>query len=199
MPMKIGLFGGAFNPFHNGHLHLMQSYLKLLSLDKILLIPTAVPPHKTGAFLASGEDRLQMLSLVANENPLLSVSDIELKRAGKSYSYDTVREVRQLYPEAQLYLIVGSDQFFSFHEWFRADELLQLVTVCTAARNGGEYRALLDYKEQHADMQHCIVSNFEVVALSSTEIRRKVNTGESITGLVPPAIETYIKEHGLYV
>lgn len=197
--MKIGIFGGAFNPFHNGHLNLMQSYLKALSLDRILLIPTAVPPHKTGAYLVSGADRIRMLSLVADEHPQLFVSDIELRREGKSYSYDTVREVQRQYPEAALYLIVGSDQFFSFHEWFCADELLQLVTVCTAARNEGEYRELLAFREQHSDMQHCIVSNFEVVVLSSTEIRQRVKAGKSITGLVPPAIEDYIKEHGLYV
>ena len=197
--MKIGIFGGAFNPFHNGHLHLMQSYLETLALDKILLIPTAVPPHKTGAFLASGEDRLQMLSLVAKQHPKLLVSDIELKRTGKSYSYDTVCEVQRLYPEAALYLIVGSDQFFSFHEWYRADELLRMVTVCTAARGEGEYRSLVRYREEHGDMQRCIVSNFDVVVLSSTEIRQRIKAGDSITGLVPPAIEAYIKEHGLYV
>lgn len=197
--MKIGIFGGAFNPFHNGHLHLMLSYLEALSLDKILLIPTAVPPHKTGAYLVSGEDRMAMLQLVAKENPQLLVSDMELRREGKSYSYDTVREVQALYPDAALYLIVGSDQFFSFHEWYRADVLLKMVTVCTAARNEGEYRALEEYRAQHPDMQHCVVSNFDVVVLSSTEIRNKVKAGNRITGLVPPAIEDYIKEHRLYV
>ena len=197
--MKIGIFGGAFNPFHNGHLHLMNNYLQALSLEKIILIPTAVPPHKTCAYLASGEDRLAMLQLVAADNPQLLVSDMELRRTGKSYSYDTINEVRQQFPDSQLYLIIGADQFFSFHTWYRADELLRTVTVCTAARNEGEYQALVAFQAEHADMQDCIVSDFDVVEVSSTAIRSRVKHGESITGFVPPAVEDYIKEHGLYV
>lgn len=197
--MKIGIFGGAFNPFHNGHLHLMNAYLEALCLDKILLIPTAVPPHKTDEYLVSGEDRLNMLSIIAKDNPRLEVSDMEFRREGKSYSYDTVCEIKRLYPEAELYLIIGSDQFFYFQNWYRADELLKLVTVCTSARNSGEYRALVDFKNQHGNMKNCIVADFEVIAISSSEIRGRLKNGQAVSDLVPQAIEEYIKEHGLYV
>ncbi|MBQ9229128.1 MAG: nicotinate (nicotinamide) nucleotide adenylyltransferase [Eubacterium sp.] len=197
--MKTGIFGGAFNPFHNGHLHLMLCYLDALQLDRILLIPTSVPPHKTGAYLASGQDRLAMLSLVAKEYPQLTVSDMELRRSGKSYTYDTVCALREQYPEDDFYLIIGSDQFFSFRSWYKATALLQLVTVCTAARNQGEYDRLTAFRRQYDDMVRCVVSDFEVLPLSSTEIRNKIKNGEAVTDCVPPAVANYIKEHGLYV
>ena len=196
--MKIGIFGGAFNPVHNGHLQLMNSYLDALMLDKIILIPTAVPPHKTAEQLISGEDRLNMVSLAVKGNDRLEVSDIEFRREGKSYTYITVCELKKLYAEDELFLIVGSDQFLYFPNWYQSEELLKLVTVCTSARNQGEYKALLDFKNDNENMQHCIVSDFEVFEVSSSEIREKIKNKDSISGLVPTAVEEYIKEHRLY-
>ena len=197
--MKTGIFGGSFNPVHNGHLHLMNSYKKSLNLDRIILIPTSVPPHKADSELASAEDRIAMLRLVENEVEHIEVSDIEFQREGKSYTYDTVTELKKLYPDDDFYLIIGSDQYLYFNNWYRADELLELVTVCTSARNNGEYEKLVKFKAENENMRNTVVSDFEVLELSSSEVRARVRSGESIKDLVPEKVEEYIKEHGLYV
>jgi nicotinate-nucleotide adenylyltransferase len=197
--MKIGIFGGAFNPVHNGHLALAENYLNSLSLDKILFVPTSVPPHKTSEYLVSGRDRINMLRLAISDNNMLDMTDIEFKRDGKSYTYDTINELRKIYPNDELFLIVGSDQFFYFQNWYRADDILDSITVVTAARETNEYNALLDFKAQNDNMKNTIVSNFDVIEVSSSEIREKVKNGEDITYLVPKVVADYIKENNLYV
>lgn len=197
--MKIGIFGGAFNPVHNGHLKLADAYLTELKLDKIIFIPTAVPPHKTSEGLISGEHRINMLKSAITKNESFEVSDIEFKRTGKSYSYDTICRLKKVYTNDELYLIIGSDQFFSFHNWYRALDILNMVTVCTAAREENEYNMLCNYKNSHEDMKNCILSNFDVFEVSSTDIRNRIKNGESISPFVPKEVEQYIKENNLYV
>lgn len=197
--MRIGLFGGAFNPVHNGHLALAHNYLDSLELDRILFIPTSIPPHKTADNLASMQDRLNMLSLAFDDEPRFDYTDIEFHRQGKSYTYDTILELKRIYPDDDMFLIVGSDQFFYFQNWYRADDILSMVTVVTAARENEEYGRLLDFKSQYPNMASTIVSNFSVVEVSSSEIRDGIKAGESISHLVPPAVNEYIKEHSLYV
>ncbi|MBQ7739708.1 MAG: nicotinate (nicotinamide) nucleotide adenylyltransferase [Eubacterium sp.] len=197
--MRIGIFGGAFNPVHNGHLQLMNSYLEALGLDRIILIPTSDPPHKSGKGLVPEEDRLNMLRLVTSNNPIYEVSDLEFRREGKSYTYHTLCQLRRLYPLDEFYLIIGSDQYLTFETWYRADDILKMVTVCTMARNGDDYEKLLDYKNENKNMKNTVISDFEVVEISSSNIRERVKKRESISGLVPEKVEKYIKEHGLYV
>lgn len=197
--MKIGIFGGAFNPVHNGHLVLAENYLNVLSLDKILFVPTSVPPHKTSEYLASGEDRMNMLKSAIRGNDKFDMTDLEFRREGKSYSFDTITELKKIYPDDELFLIVGSDQFFGFQSWYRADDILSTVTVVTAARENNEYNALLDFKAQHENMKNTVVSDFRAVEVSSSEIRSKVTAGEDISTLVPAPVADYIKEKRLYV
>lgn len=196
---RIGIFGGAFNPVHNGHICLAENYLNALSLDKILFIPTSVPPHKTAEYLAPGKDRINMLKSAVSGNDKFETTDIEFKRKGKSYSFDTITQLKKIYPLDELFLIVGSDQFFSFQSWYRADDILSMVTVVTAAREKNEYKALLDFKSQHDNMKNTIVSNFSVIEVSSSEIRNKIKAGADISALVPEAAADYIKENKLYV
>ncbi len=197
--MKIGIFGGAFNPIHNGHIHLMKSYEAALSLDKIILIPTAVPPHKTREHFAPEEDRLNMLLLISQGDSRLEVSDVEYRRKGKSYTYLTLLELRELYPEDEFFLLIGSDQYLNFHTWRKPNAILSMATVCTMARDDGEYEKLIEYRSENEIMKNSIVSDFKPVEVSSTEIRERIKRGRSIKRLVPEAVEKYIKEHGLYV
>ena len=197
--MKIGIFGGAFNPIHNGHVQLMNSYLELLGLEKIILIPTADPPHKTGAYLASEEDRMNMLRLLVEDKPEFEVSDIEFRRESKSYTYLTLLDLREMYPDGEFYLIIGSDQYLTFNLWYKPDEILKLATVCTMARTQSDLEKLYAYRAEYENMENSIISEFEIIDVSSTDIRRRVKEGISITGLVPETVEEYIKEHGLYV
>ena len=197
--MKTGIFGGAFNPVHNGHIQLMSSYLDYLELDRIILIPTANPPHKTGAYLVSEEDRLNMLRLLSKDEPRLEISDIEFRREGKSYTYLTLLDLKTLYPDDEFYLIIGSDQYLSFNTWYNPDGILKFATVCTMAREHGDLEKLYAYKAEHENMKNSIIAEFDIFEASSTDIRNRVKEGRSITGLVPEAVENYIKERGLYV
>lgn len=197
--MKIGVFGGAFNPIHNGHLNLADYYLNSLKLDKIIFIPTSIPPHKTAEYLVSAEDRINMLKLAISDNEKYDYSDIEFKRDGKSYTYDTLCQLKEIYSDADFYLIIGSDQFFYFQNWYRADDILNMVTVVTAAREKDEYNSLLSFKNQYDNMKNTIVSNCDVVVVSSSEIRDNIKNGRDITSLVPQKVFTYIKDNNLYV
>lgn len=197
--MKIGIFGGAFNPVHNGHLHLAECYVNALTLDKIIFIPTAVSPHKSSDHLISGTDRINMLKLALSGNDKYEVSDIEFKREGKSYTYDTICELKKLYPDDELFLIVGSDQYLYFQKWYKADEILKEVTLCTASREEDELKKLRQFKEEYPNMKNSIISSFNAVVVSSSQIRDNILSSKDICNLVPEKVEKYIKEHKLYV
>lgn len=197
--MKIGIFGGAFNPVHNGHVHLLNNYLDTLSLDKVLLIPTANPPHKNSDGLISGEHRINMLNLAFSNDYRFDVLDIEFKLEGKSYTYNTLIELKKLYPDDEFYLIIGSDQFFYFHNWYRAEDILNMVTVVTASREDNEYNEMLVYKESNPNMKNAIISSVEAVKVSSSQIREMLKNDENISQLVPDSVNEYIRKNNLYV
>ncbi len=197
--MKIGLYGGAFNPVHNGHLALAEHFKNALELERLIFIPTHVPPHKSGDGLVSGEHRINMLSLALSGLEYCSVSDIEFRREGKSYTYDTVCELKKIYPDDEFFLIVGADQYFDFQKWYRADDILRQVTVCSAARENNQYRQMLEYKSKHDNMQNTVVCNFDVTEISSSKIRNMIITGQSVSEFVPDSVLRYIKENNLYV
>lgn len=197
--MKIGLYGGAFNPVHNGHLALADHFKNAFELERLIFIPTHVPPHKSGDGLVSGEHRINMLSLALSGLEYCSVSDIEFRREGKSYTYDTVCELKKIYPDDEFFLIVGADQYFDFQKWYRADDILRQVTVCSAARENNQYRQMLEYKSKHDNMQNTVVCNFDVTEISSSKIRNMISTGQSVSEFVPDSVLRYIKENNLYV
>lgn len=197
--MRTGVFGGAFNPVHFGHIQLLNSYLNSLSLDRVIAIPTADPPHKSGADLASEEDRMNMLSLAFGDNPKVVLSDIEFKLGGKSYTYNTLKELKKLYPEDSFYLFVGSDQYLSFDTWYKPNEILSMATLCTMARKKSDFEKLFEYKSTHENMQDSIISDFKIIEVSSSEIRKRIKAKDSVSGMLPEAVEKYIKEHRLYV
>ena len=199
--MRLGIFGGAFNPIHNGHLTLAKSYQESLGLDKVLFIPTAVPPHKTSQHLAPDVHRLNMARLAVTDNDSFEVSDIEFKRQGKSYTYDTLIQLKKIYPDSQMYLIIGADQFLSFHKWYKFDGILDMVTLCTSAREDeAEKKKILSYAESIEQMKgKYFIADYPVVKLSSSEIRDKIKKGEDISRLVPKGVYEYILEKGLYI
>lgn len=197
--MRTGIFGGAFNPVHNGHINLLKCYKRELALDRIIVIPTADPPHKTSEYLISESHRLNMLKLAFKDFDGIEISDIEFKRQGKSYTYDTVEQLKKHYPDDDFYLIVGSDQYLYFQNWYRADDILKSVTLCTAAREkGDEYEKMLSYKKSFSNMKNSIISLFPVVEASSSQIRLRIKQGKSIDNLVPSAVAQYIGENRLY-
>ena len=195
--MKTGIFGGAFNPVHNGHLALAEQYKKALSLDRIIFIPTANPPHKSSDELIDGKHRINMLELCVGENEL--VSDIEFMRDGKSYTYLTIRELKEKYRDDEFFLIVGADQFFYFEKWYKFEEILSACTVVTAAREKNQYDEMLEFKAEHPRLKDVVVSEFDVIDISSSQIRDMIKNGDDVSYYIHESVNRYIKEHRLYV
>ncbi len=195
---KIAVFGGTFNPIHNGHLHLAESFAEILGVQKVLLIPARVPPHKPAVDLAPAEDRLAMCRAAAGG--LFEASGIEIRRKGPSYTSDTLREIRDRCPDSELYLITGEDMFLTLEQWHEPEVIFSLATICAAPRSAAGCGRMLEYaralKEKGA---RAVVRNIRYIPVSSTMVRNAVRQGKSLAGLVPPAVERYIREHHLYL
>ena len=198
--MKIGIYGGTFNPVHTGHIHAAKQAAELLRLDKLLMIPDRIAPHKQ---IPSGsptpEQRLEMLLLAMKNEPLIEVSDIELKREGKSYSYLTVEALRRQYPEAELYLLMGTDMFLSFQTWMNPDRIMAQATLAVMCRGEkGEKEKILAQKKVLEDMGAKVelVEN-RILAISSTQLRRLI-AFDCARDFLPDGVEEYIRSHKLY-
>lgn len=196
--MRIGIFGGAFNPVHNGHLNLAETFFEDLRLDKLLLIPTAKPPHKSDEGLLSGEDRVNMLRL-ALENKPYEISTIEFECKDKSYTYNTLLELKKLYPDSEFFLIIGADQFIHFDKWYRYSDILDMVTLCTSARENEEEKQLIIKSAKRLGIKdRFYMSSRAVIRVSSSEIRGKIKNGSDVSLLLPKKVFDYISEKGLY-
>lgn len=196
--MNIGVFGGAFNPVHNGHMNLAEIYYKGLQLDKLIFIPTAKPPHKTDEYLVSGEDRVNMLQLACEDKPY-EISTLEFDREGKSYTYDTLLELKKIYPDSKLFLIIGADQFFYFDKWYRYKDILSMAVICTSAReNEKEKNELREYAEKLGIADSFYLSDAPVLTVSSSEIRDKISQKKDVSSLLPQKVLNYILEKRLY-
>lgn len=188
--MKLGVFGGRFDPPHIGHMLMAQDALEALELGALWLIPAMSPPHKPA--VASAPERLEMLRLAAR-HPAFYVSDIELRREGASYTYDTLCAVRALYPDAELYFIAGMDALAALDSWHRADEIFDVANVVALERPGYTQQAL------PAHFKHRIrVLENRRCDVSSSEIRERLYAGRSVRYLLPEAVETYLERTSLY-
>ncbi|MBE0449834.1 MAG: nicotinate-nucleotide adenylyltransferase [Clostridia bacterium] len=198
---KIGIMGGTFDPIHYGHLMLAEQIRTSFFLDEILFIPVGKPPHKAHANSADKEQRLEMTRLATITNPYFHVSDIETKRNGTTYTIDTIKRLKEsLSPKDQLYFITGADAIILLDTWKNYDELIQLVTFVGATRPGVDLDKLNDKVKQliadyNAKIEICYIP---ALAISSTEIRNRVNDEKSIRYLLPESVESYIESKGLY-
>ena len=190
---RIGLFGGSFDPVHNAHVVLAVTALEQIKLDEVRWIPVGQPWQKTRA-LADAADREAMVRLAIAGEPRFVLDRSELRRRGASFTLDTVREFVAAEPGAQAFLILGQDQYSSLHTWRDWRELLALVTLAIANRPG----AVLAVNTQIARVEHQAVL-LPMMDVSSTEVRRRVAAGESIAGLVPDTVASYIEQHRLYL
>ncbi len=196
---KIAVFGGTFNPIHLGHLRLISEYQKRYEFDRVLLIPTKIPPHKQAYDLAPDADRLEMCRIASRTYPFLEVSELELRREGKSYTYDTLRELKCAEPEAVFYLIMGSDMFLTFREWHHWKEMLGLAVLLTAPRHPNEKAALEAEREQLCVIGgEAFVADIPVFEISSTEIRTQIREGVPCGEYLLPGVEEYIRDNRLY-
>ncbi len=198
--MKTGIYGGTFNPIHRGHIHLLEEFVRRLDLDRVLLIPTHVPPHKAAPELASGEDRMTMCRLAVGDRPHLQISDLEMRREGKSYTAETLEELHRLYPQDQFYLLMGEDMFLTVEHWYRPETIFFLATVCTAPRSVHGMGKLLAKKDEYASRYgaRCVVEDIPYLPVSSTQVRQWAGEGKDLTPLVPEAVAQFIQQRGIY-
>lgn len=200
--MKLGIYGGTFNPIHLGHVHILKEFIRRLGLEKVLLIPTGTPPHKAAPNLARAKDRLAMCALAAKEitEAPVEVSQIETGREGKSYTADTLAALRGQYPKDELFLLMGEDMFLTVDQWVRPEEICRQAALCVSPRSeDGVRRLFLQKQKLEAELAaHCVIENIAYFPASSTEIRELAGQGKSLSQLVPPEVEAYIAAHGLY-
>lgn len=195
----IAVYGGSFNPVHNGHVQLAQKFIDKLSPDLMLVIPTAAPPHKTNDNLVSSAHRLNMCSLAFQSLSCVKVSNMEIERSGKSYTIDTLHEITALYPNSQIYLIIGADMFLSFKTWKQYKEILNMAVLCTVPRTTQGYSQLLNFsKELEKDGGKFIILPGYVQQVSSTMVRNAIEEKQPINNMVSNMVADYIYKNKLY-
>ena len=193
--MKIGVYGGTFNPIHNAHINLIKSFKEKLNLDKIIVIPTATPPHKQSDRLESASHRFKMCKLALKDMSFCEVSKIEIERAGNSYTIDTLKELQILYPKSKIYLLMGEDMFLTISRWKDSDKIFDLATICCAPRSLNSLKRLSDFGEEINKIYNNF--KFEIVDVdfinaSSTEIR------DGNYDNLPKKVNEYIIKNKLY-
>jgi nicotinate-nucleotide adenylyltransferase len=199
---RLAIMGGSFDPIHMGHLRMAYAVQQQLAFDKVVFLPAYIPPHKqTRSDFASWEDRLAMVQMAVQNYADFVVSSLELDRGGISYTYDTVNFLQELWPDAEIYLIIGEDSLTQLFTWYRVQDLLRLVHFVAAERPGyegeeGVARLTKAYGSWAAEK--IIHAEVPETAISSTEIRKRLREDKPIRGMVPMAVEQYIYERGLY-
>ena len=195
--MRIGIYGGAFNPVHKGHIKLAEEVKAKAHLDKIIIMPSGLSPHKSSHSLVDSTHRLEMCRLAFDGEDYI-VSDLEIRREGKSYTVDTVTELKQIYPDDELYLIMGSDMLLCFDRWYRYEDILSMVTICATTRQGDI--SLDELKRYSRDVlgKETFIIDFEPFECSSTKVRDALISGQDTACLIPEKVLLYIIEKGLY-
>ncbi len=194
----ICIFGGSFDPVHKGHKKLALFIAEKLKLHKMLIIPAGLSPFKK----STGADENQRLSMcrAAFSEDIFEISDIEIKRGGKSYTVDTVEAVKRLYPDEKLYLLIGSDQLLSFDRWYRYRDILSMVTLVSVSREKTveteELKSFAD--EKLRPFGECIIFDFEAFEISSTLLRERISSGEDVSEYLDSEVSAYIQKEGLY-
>ncbi len=204
--MKIGIYGGTFNPPHLGHVTAARAVFELLKLDRLLVIPAGLPPHKDlPDHSPTPAQRLEMSCLAAEQMGLdgkVEVLDIELSRAGKSYTSDTLAQLKERYPDDELWLLMGTDMFLTLQAWHTPEEILSLAGIAAFGRTEADTEELFSVQRDYLYKTYPQARIFTltipgVIDVSSTELRQKLAAGEG-GALLPPAVYGYILRQGLY-
>ncbi len=218
--MRIGLFGGTFNPIHIGHITVSAEIKKAFELDRIIMVPSAIPPHKKSKEIADAGDRLEMTRLAVSNLEGYHVSDVEIKRSGPSYTVDTINHFKKiLSADVSLYLILGIDAFLEIDTWMSYKELFTMLPLIVMSRPEKSNIVTLEHLESYVlnkisegyafqkeenrfvdnRYQPIYVFNVTPCTISSTDIREKIRKRKPIEELVPENVENYIRDKGLYL
>ena len=197
---RIGILGGTFDPIHYGHIALGKKVASTLKLKRILFMPAGNPWMKSDKSVSSAHHRLKMLELGIAGIEEFSFSDMEIKRSGPTYTYETILDLTKDKPETKtIYLILGWDAIKEFHRWKNSDRLLKLVRIVAVARPG--YEEFSTQYQENKDIRvfdEAVVIDKSISGITSTIIRERIKLKQSINNLVPKDVEEYILEHGLY-
>ena len=196
--MRLGILGGTFNPPHLGHLVCAQEAHRGLDLDRVLMIPARIPPHKPVEHEPGAEHRLELVRCAISDDERFAACDLELRREGPSYSVDTLSELRTNHPQAELYLIVGGDIAAGLPRWREPERVLELATVAIAQRRGTTRSSVQAALDALPGGDRAQFFSMPRIGISSTVLRRRVRSGQPIRYLVPDAVADYIAEHRLY-
>ncbi|MCF6134929.1 nicotinate-nucleotide adenylyltransferase [Thermoactinomyces vulgaris] len=192
--MKVGIFGGTFDPIHFGHLLLAEQAREAAFLHEIWFIPAGEPPHKQGKPVTPAMERKKMVELAIEGHPQFKVNPIELMRSGPSYTVDTIMELKKQNPHVEFFLLVGADMVKNLPKWYKIKEIIQNVQVIGLGRPGFDHDALPEYIEERLMwIPDAVETN-----ISSSIIRERLMLNRSVRYLVPDSVYKYIKEQGLY-
>lgn len=197
--MRVGIMGGTFNPPHMGHINAARAAKSEIPLDKLIFIPAGIPPHKEMAKnSATGKERLEMTRLVA-KLVCAEVSDIEITRKGKSFTVDTLREMKNKYPDDELWIIMGTDMFLSLESWYEAENIFRLAHIAAIPRDKNDIEKLLSHSQYLTDKYGAVsrIIKTEAVTISSSELRPDISRAELLEFL-PEEVHAYIMEKNLY-
>lgn len=196
--MKTGIFGGSFNPVHRGHIHLAESVRDSLGLDRVIFVPSKISPHKSSSEYVSEEHRLNMLKIAVENKKCFEVSDYELNCERVSYSVYTVKHFREIYPDDELYLLIGSDMLLCFDKWYCFKEIMAEVTLAVTSRQDGDFGELYQKADELSAFGRIIINKTEPFPLSSTEIRKKIMKNHNYTCYLDKNVVQYITLNNLY-
>ncbi len=188
---RIGILGGTFDPPHNGHIAIARAALEELNLSEVIFVPANIPPHKLKRIVAGQSDRLVMLELSLGNNSRFKISTIEMDRPGPSYTADTLTELNALYPNDELFLLIGADNVTDIEDWYQPERIAELARIAAANRPNFNPHGI------YADK--VIYFKMPPTDISSTEVRDRIRAGKPISDLVCSEVEKYIIEHRLYI
>lgn len=187
-PLKIGILGGSFNPIHYAHLRNAQWVLEQFQLDKILFVPSGKPAYQTTKVLADGEHRSKMVELAIQNNDKFAMDTIEVANNDVHYTFDTIIQLKERYPNAEFYMIIGADMVDILHTWYRIEELSQMITFIGITRKGYLLQSTIPF----------IACELPLLEISSSQIRQRIRERKSIQYLIPEKVIRYIKQERLY-
>ena len=199
--LRVGVYGGTFAPVHNAHVAAAKAFMEQMKLDYLFVIPACIPPHKQ---IDASDDplyRLKMCELAFEGIDGVIISDVEIRRGGTSYTYDTLKELER--SDTRLFLLCGTDMVLSFDKWYRYEDILKMCYPTYVRRENDPLitsrivAKLGEYYEKHGVMFRKIIT--EPMPMASTDIRRAVREGRDISRLVPAKVEEFIRKNGLYL
>ncbi len=197
---KIGILGGSFDPIHNAHLLLGEAAREQFGLDRIIFMPNNLAHFKNRTEITPGDIRYQMVKMAIQENPYFTCSRLEIDKEDGIYTYDTIQELKMMYPGDELYLILGGDSVIGIDSWYKSRELLQSCVILTAVREEDDLPALDKKSRELKELYNADIRllNFKRIDISSTDIRERVKKGRSVRYLMPDECIEFMCIKGLY-